>query len=116
VGGLAGGSAEAFRIHCSGLRNPTPRGALDGKSSACPLDMSIRLLSAPADWKIELTPNFKPGQAAPFSGQYQVVGPRGGVRSTEVTSVKGKPLPPTASPGETYKIVDRTNNKSGGRK
>lgn len=116
MGGLAGGSAEAFRIHSSGLRKPTPSGTLDGKSSACPLDMSGPSASTTADWKIELTPNFKPGQATPFSGQYQVVGPRGGARSTEVTSVKGKPLPPTASPGETYKLVDRTNNKSGGRK
>lgn len=58
---------------------------------------------------------FKPGQIAPASGQYQQRGPRGGV-GREVTVVKGEPLPPTTSKGSTYKIVDRTDNKSGGKR
>lgn len=55
---------------------------------------------------------MKPGQKAPASGQYQQVGPRGG-KGKEVTVVKGEPLPPAPQKGSTYKIVDRTKNKSG---
>ena len=56
---------------------------------------------------------LRPGTRAPASGQYKPVGPRGGVRDTEITSVKGKPLPPAPAPGTTYKLVDRTKNKAG---
>ena len=55
---------------------------------------------------------LKPGDTAPHSGQYQEIGPRGG-KGREVTSVKGESLPPTTKKGSTYKIVDRTKNKSG---
>ena len=55
---------------------------------------------------------LKPGQQAPASGQYRQVGPRGG-KGREVTVVKGEPLPPTTKRGSTYKVVDRSNNKSG---
>lgn len=54
--------------------------------------------------------NYKPGQIAPRSGQYQKIGPRGG-RGPEVTSVKGEPLPPTPTKGTTYKLVDPTKHK-----
>lgn len=54
---------------------------------------------------------FKPGEAAPVSGQYEVVGPRGGERGREITGVKGKPLPPTQQPGEKYRLVDETRHK-----
>lgn len=56
---------------------------------------------------------LKPGQAAPFSGQYSVIGPRGGILGPEVTSVQGKPLPPTPRPGLSYVLTDPTNNGSG---
>ena len=56
---------------------------------------------------------LKPGQKAPVSGQYGVVGLRGGKINHEVTVVKGEPMPPTKKPGQTYVINDRTNNKSG---
>jgi len=55
---------------------------------------------------------FKPGTPAPVSAQYQQIGPRGGA-GKEVTVPKGKVLPPTPTRGGTYKIVDRTKNKSG---
>lgn len=55
---------------------------------------------------------LKPGEIARASGQYQAIGPRGG-KGHEVTVVKGKPLPPTHAPGTTYKLVDRSKNKSG---
>lgn len=54
---------------------------------------------------------LKPGQIAPHSGQYEVVGPRGGKRGHEVTSVEGERLPPTQNPGERYVLVDRTKHK-----
>ncbi len=41
----------------------------------------------------------KPGEAAPISGQYAVIGPRGGNAGTEVTAIKGKPRPPAPKPG-----------------
>lgn len=54
---------------------------------------------------------LRPGQATPVSGQYQNVGPRGG-KGPEVTSVEGKPLPPTPIPGSTYRLVDPTRHKN----
>jgi len=57
---------------------------------------------------------LKPGQKAPFSGQYRRIGPRGG-EGDEVTAVQDKPLPPTPTKGVTYTLVDPTKNKSGGK-
>ena len=44
----------------------------------------------------------KPGASAPASGQYAVVGPKGGKTGNEVTAVEGKPLPPTPKPGQGF--------------
>ena len=54
-----------------------------------------------------------PGTKAPVSGQYEIVGPRGGRTGVERTVVRGEPLPPTPNPGESYRIADRTKNQSG---
>jgi len=54
---------------------------------------------------------LKPGQVTPTSGQYGVVGPKGGKTNTEVTAVEGKPLPPTPKPGQGYVLVDKTKHK-----
>jgi len=51
----------------------------------------------------------KPGEKAPISGQYQIIGPRGG-KGPERTVTKGEPLPPTPSAGSKYKLVDRTKH------
>ena len=56
---------------------------------------------------------LKPGTKAPVSGQYGVIGPRGGKINHEVTVVKGEPMPPTQKSGQRYVLNDRTNNKSG---
>lgn len=56
---------------------------------------------------------LKPGEKAPASGQYGVIGPRGGKLDKEVTVVKGEPMPPTQKAGQTYVMNDPTNNKSG---
>ena len=55
---------------------------------------------------------LRPGNKAPASGQYQQIGPRGG-KGGEVTISKGETMPPTSSPGSTFTLVDRSNNKAG---
>lgn len=60
-----------------------------------------------------MTKPMKPGQTAPRSGQYEIVGPRGGGTGKERTVVRGEPLPPTVKPGQGYRLVDATKNKSG---
>jgi hypothetical protein len=50
----------------------------------------------------------KPGEIAQTSGQYQIIGPRGGRTGKEVTVVRGEPLPPTPKPGQTFILVDKT--------
>lgn len=60
-----------------------------------------------------MTKKFKPGDRAPVSGQYEILGPRGGRTGKERTVVRGEPLPPTPQPGQGYRIADRTKNKSG---
>ena len=54
---------------------------------------------------------LKPGQSTPVSGQYGIVGPRGGKIGPEVTAVAGKPLPPTPKSGQGYVLVDATQHK-----
>ena len=56
--------------------------------------------------------NIKPGETVSDSGQYQIVGPRGGnTGESEVTLIKGKTAPPTPKPGQTFKLVDLTKHK-----
>lgn len=57
------------------------------------------------------TPKFRPGQKAPFSGQYPLIGPQGGKQGTEVTVTKGEPLPPTPRPNMGYGNPDKTKHK-----
>lgn len=53
-------------------------------------------------------PQYKPGQTTPASGQYPIVGRRGGKTGDEVTSIKGRPLPPTPKSGQGYGTPDKT--------
>jgi hypothetical protein len=57
------------------------------------------------------TPVLKPGTKTPNSGQYVTVGPKGGKVGGEITSVEGKPLPPTPKPGQGFVLVDPTKHK-----
>lgn len=50
---------------------------------------------------------FSPGEKAPVSGQYRNISTR-----TEVTVVKGEPLPPTPGKNQEYILVDMTKHKS----
>jgi hypothetical protein len=54
---------------------------------------------------------YSPGQKAPFSGQYPLVGPQGGPQGREVTVTKGVPMPPTPRPGMGYGKPDKTKHK-----
>jgi len=56
---------------------------------------------------------LKPGSTAPASGQYEIIGPRGGHSGQERTVTRGEPLPPTPKAGQGYVIADRTKNGSG---
>lgn len=55
----------------------------------------------------------KPGERATRSGQYDIVGPRGGQTGEERTVTRGEPLPPTPKPGQRYVIADPTKNGAG---
>jgi hypothetical protein len=60
-----------------------------------------------------MSKKLKSGQAVPQSGQYEIIGSRGGRTGAEITGVKGKTLPPTPEAGQGYRLVDRTKHKSG---
>ena len=53
---------------------------------------------------------YKRGEIAPRSGQYEIIGPKGGRTGVERTVVKGEPLPPTPGRGQGYKLVDKTKH------
>jgi hypothetical protein len=53
---------------------------------------------------------YKSGENAPKSGQYEIVGPRGGKTGAERTVVKGEPFPPTPQSGQQYRLVDPTKH------
>ena len=57
-------------------------------------------------------PTHKPGEKAPESGIYDVVGPRGGDRGHQVTVVEDEPFPPTQESGERYVLAKKTKHKS----
>lgn len=53
---------------------------------------------------------FNPGEKAPESGQYEIIGPRGGHTGVERTVTKGEPLPPPPEAGQHYRLADRTKH------
>lgn len=57
---------------------------------------------------------LKPGQKAPRSGQYEIIGSRGGRTGIERTVTRGEPLPPSLRSGQRYQLADAT--KHGGRR
>lgn len=58
-----------------------------------------------------MSKTYKPGERAPRSGQYEILGPRGGRTGNERTVTKGEPLPPTPNRGSSYTLVDPTKHK-----
>jgi hypothetical protein len=57
-----------------------------------------------------MSKTLKPGQIAPKSGQYGIVGPRGGDTGKERTVTRGEPLPPTPKSGMGYRLNDPTKH------
>lgn len=60
-----------------------------------------------------MTGSKKPGERAPRSGQYEIIGPRGRRTGQERTIVRDEPLPPTPKPGQRYILTDPSRNGSG---
>jgi hypothetical protein len=52
----------------------------------------------------------KSGEIAKTSGQYPIVGPRGGKSGEERTVVKGEPFPPTPKSGQAFGKPDKTKH------
>jgi hypothetical protein len=46
---------------------------------------------------------FKPGQKAPTSGEYEIIGPRGGTTG-RIDVARGKPLPPLPKSAQHYTL------------
>lgn len=53
---------------------------------------------------------YKSGEICPTSGQYEIVGPRGGGTGKERTVTKGEPFPPAPKRGQKYRLVDPTKH------
>jgi hypothetical protein len=60
-----------------------------------------------------MTKPLKPGTPAPRSGEYGIVGPRGGKTGEERTAVRGHPMPPTPKAGQTYEMDRPAHNNAG---
>jgi hypothetical protein len=56
---------------------------------------------------------YNPGETAPVSGLYELIGPRGGHTGKERTVAKGEVLPPPPRAGMSYEIAARARNNSG---
>jgi len=56
-------------------------------------------------------PAHKPGEKADRSGQYPIVGPRGGQAGEERTVTRGEPFPPTPEKGQGYGPPDPTKHR-----
>ena len=59
---------------------------------------------------------MKPGEKVKRSGQYEIVGPRGGRTGQERTLVKNEKVPPTPKSNQKMVLVDATKNGAGKRK
>lgn len=58
---------------------------------------------------------YKPGESASVSGEFEIVGPRGGDTGKERTAICGRPLPPTPKSGQGY-VVHRPAHNGAGKK
>jgi hypothetical protein len=59
-----------------------------------------------------MSKGLTPGTPTPRSGIYEQVGPRGGRTGEQADSTRGKPLPPTEKPGNTWILVDPAKHKT----
>lgn len=61
-----------------------------------------------------MSKTFKPGELAPKSAIYDMVGPRGGLTGEQKVSTRDKPLPPTDKPGQVYVVAKQPHHKGRG--
>lgn len=54
---------------------------------------------------------LKSGEKVKISGQYEIIGPRGGKTGQEVTLVKNETAPPTPKAGQKMILTDKTKHK-----
>jgi hypothetical protein len=59
-----------------------------------------------------MTKGLPPGTPTPRSGIYEKVGPRGGRTGEQADSTRGKPLPPTEKPHQSWVLVDPAHHKN----
>ena len=59
------------------------------------------------------TQRFKPGEVAPFSGQYALIDASGERTAEERTIVRGEPFPPAPTTGMQYAPSDASKNGAG---
>jgi len=57
--------------------------------------------------------HFKPGEVAPFSGQYALIDASGEKTGEERTVVRGEPFPPSPTIGMQYALSDASKNGAG---
>ena len=55
---------------------------------------------------------YKPGEVAPRSGEYELVGPRGGKTGETVTLSKNDRFPPSNKAGQVYEMLEKNSSKS----
>jgi hypothetical protein len=58
-----------------------------------------------------MSKTLRPGQLAPKSGIYDMLGPRGGHTGEQVVSTHSKPLPPTPKPGQSYQLAEPAHHQ-----
>lgn len=63
---------------------------------------------------VKVSKTYKPGEQAPISGEFGIVGPRGGETGQERTAIRGRPLAPTPKPGQRY-VIDRPAHNGAGK-
>jgi hypothetical protein len=63
-----------------------------------------------------MSKTLKPGQPAPKSGIYDMLGPRGGHTGEQVVSTQHKPLPPTPKPGQSYELTKPAHHQPSHKK
>ena len=68
------------------------------------------LIVADANKEMTLTETHKPGEKAKESGQFPILGPRGGDTGKERTVTRGEPFPPTPKAGQCYGTPDKTKH------
>lgn len=54
---------------------------------------------------------LKSGEKVKVSGQYEIIGRRGGRTSHEVTLVRNEPAPPTPKAGQKMILTDKTKHE-----